>query len=221
VEPVSVKSARFTALHEGGSTEVTWDASEADVQRFSEAYAAARILDNNNGTTPPARIDAVLESGEPMVVWGGGQHFQTVRLDGQDVNVDGDDLHRLLEEIAARTASPRPGVGQSGPATQPAAVSTATPQEPAVPGETGGSAIALSDRGRTFTFRVTDRFRVSLDPTRYPVATLKLTPAGIAGLVSNGSINGPDDYPVMFEAVRPGECLLENGDFRVRIVVEP
>jgi hypothetical protein len=120
-------------------------------------------------------------------------------------------------------SSPGPVVGQSGPAHQPAALSTATPQEPPVVGErsTDASAIALSDGGRTFTYRVTDRFSVSLDRTRYPVRTLTLTPTGIVGLVSNGSINGPDDYPVMFEAVQPGECLLENRDFRVRIVVKP
>jgi hypothetical protein len=116
-----------------------------------------------------------------------------------------------------------PAVGQSGPAHQPAALGTTTPQEPPVVGErpADGSAITLSDSGRTFTHRVTDRFSVSLDRARYPVTTLTLTPTGVVGLVSNGSTNGPDDYPVMFEAVRPGECLLETGDFHVRIVVEP
>lgn len=88
-------------------------------------------------------------------------------------------------------------------------------------GQSGPSVIALSDGGRTFTYHVTDRFSVSLDGTRYPVTALTLTPTGIVGLISNGSINGPEDYPVMFEAVQPGECRVENRDFRVRIVVEP
>jgi len=88
-------------------------------------------------------------------------------------------------------------------------------------GQSGPSAIALSDSGRTFTYHVTDRFSVSLDRTRYPVTTLTLTPTGVVAYISNGSINGPDNYPVMFEAVQPGECLLEARDFRVRIVVEP
>jgi len=87
--------------------------------------------------------------------------------------------------------------------------------------QSGPSVIVLSDGGRTFTYHVTDRFSVSLDRTRYPVTTLTLTPTGIAGLISNGSINGPEDYPVLFEAVQPGEFLLEARDFRVRIVVEP
>ncbi len=87
--------------------------------------------------------------------------------------------------------------------------------------QSGPFAIALSDGGRTFTYHVTDRFSVSLDRTRYPVTTLTLTPTGIVGYISNGSINGPEDYPVMFEAVQPGEFLLEARDFRVRIVVEP
>lgn len=129
----------------------------------------------------------------------------------------------MLASGCAVGSSASPGLGQSGPAHGPAALSTATPQEPPVVGErsTDASGIALSDGGRTFTYRVTDRFSVSLDRTRYPVRTLTLTPTGIVGLVSNGSINGPDDYPVMFEAVQPGECLLENRDFRVRIVVKP
>jgi len=123
----------------------------------------------------------------------------------------------------ANGSSTSPGVGQSGLEPRPAALSTATPQEPPVAGErpADDSGIALSDSGRTFTYRVTDRFSVSLDRMRYPVRALTLTPKGIVGLISNGSINGPDNYPVMFEAVQPGECLLENGDFRVRVVVEP
>ena len=99
--PEEATSARFTALHPGG-TPVTWEASEADLQRFNEAYANATPLSEDYGTTAPARIDAVLESGQSMVVWGGSQHFQTVSMRGQQFNVDGEELHRLLEEIAAR-----------------------------------------------------------------------------------------------------------------------
>jgi hypothetical protein len=97
-----VKSARFSALREDGP--VTWEASEAEVDRFDKAYADATRLSNDNGTTPPARIDAVLESGESLVVWGGSADFQTVSLDGQQFNVAGEDLHRLLQEIAERGA---------------------------------------------------------------------------------------------------------------------
>jgi hypothetical protein len=101
VAAVTVKSARFTGLHPGG-TPVTWQASEADVLRFSDAYANAKRLSDDNGTTAPARIDAVLESGESMVVLGGSEGFQTVSLGGQQFNVDGQELGGLLKEIAAR-----------------------------------------------------------------------------------------------------------------------
>ena len=129
----------------------------------------------------------------------------------------------MLASGCGSGSSTRPSAGQSGPALQPAVLSSATPLKPPVVGEspTDGFAIALADVGRTFTYRVTDRFSVSLDRTRYPVTTLTATPTGIVGLVSNGSVNGPEDYPVMFEAVQPGECLLEARDFRVRIVVAP
>ena len=129
----------------------------------------------------------------------------------------------VLVSGCADGSSTSPGVGKSGFEPRPAALSTATPQEPPVVGEwpADDSGIALSDRGRTLTYHVTDRFSISLDRVRYPVRALTLTPKGIVGLISNGSINGPDNYPVMFEAVQPGECLVENGDFRVRVVVEP
>jgi hypothetical protein len=37
-----------------------------------------------------------------MVVLGGSQHFQTVSISGRQFTVDGEELHLLLEEIAAR-----------------------------------------------------------------------------------------------------------------------
>lgn len=129
----------------------------------------------------------------------------------------------ILTSGCTGASSTNPGAAPVESAGLSSAPSVTPSQEPTVTtqGTTDAAGIALSDRGRTFTYRLTDRFTVSLDRTRYPVKNLTLTPTGIVGLISNGSINGPDDYPVMFEAVQPGECLLENDDFRVRIVVEP
>jgi hypothetical protein len=58
-----------------------------------------------------------------------------------------------------------------------------------------------------------------LDDEKYPLENLICTPEGVIGSVSNGSLNGPDNYPIMFEAAQPGECLFQNGDFQVQIVV--
>jgi hypothetical protein len=75
------------------------------------------------------------------------------------------------------------------------------------------------DNGKTFTYTITSRFMLFLDDEKYPLENITCTPEGFIGYGSNGSMNGPDNYPIMFEAVQPGECLLQNGDFQVQIVV--
>ncbi len=79
--------------------------------------------------------------------------------------------------------------------------------------------IQLSDNGKTFTYRITDRFSVFLDDARHPVANLSCSPDGIIGYVSNGSMRGPNQYPIMFEAVAAGQCMLKDGDFSATIEV--
>lgn len=81
--------------------------------------------------------------------------------------------------------------------------------------------IQPGDNGKTFTYRPTDRFIVFLDDEKYPVKDLACTPEGIIGYVSNGSLRGPDLYPVMFETVKEGRCRLTDHDFHVDIVVQP
>ena len=81
--------------------------------------------------------------------------------------------------------------------------------------------IKLSDNGKIFSYRLTDRFSVFLDDTKYPVQDLSCKPEGIIGYVSNGSFGGTGHYPIMFEAVAQGTCRLEDHDFHVHIVVEP
>jgi hypothetical protein len=81
--------------------------------------------------------------------------------------------------------------------------------------------IKLSENGKTFTYHLTDRFSVFLDDENYPVKDLACTPDGIIGYVSNGSLGGPDHYPIMFEAVSEGTCRLQDHDFHVDIVVNP
>ncbi len=81
--------------------------------------------------------------------------------------------------------------------------------------------IKLSDDGRTFIYHLTDRFSVFLDDTKYPVKDLTCTPDEIIDTISNGSLRGPDRYPVMFEAIAEGKCLLKDRDFHVEISIGP
>ncbi len=81
--------------------------------------------------------------------------------------------------------------------------------------------IKLSDHERTFLYHLTDRFSVFLDDTKYPVKDLTCTPGDIIDYTSNGSMRGPDLYPITFEAVGEGKCRLKDRDFHVDIIVKP
>jgi hypothetical protein len=81
--------------------------------------------------------------------------------------------------------------------------------------------ITIADNGKTFTTHVTSRFWIYLDDRIYPLADLlKAIPEGLIGYVSNGSAQGPNCYPVMFEAVKEGKGLLRVKDFQIEIVVD-
>lgn len=80
--------------------------------------------------------------------------------------------------------------------------------------------ITAKDNGKTFSYIVTQRFSVELDKNLYPISSLKCNPDGTIGQVSNLSINGPDNYPIGFQALKPGTCILKNGDFSVTIRVK-
>lgn|SRR5574341_252773 len=106
------------------------------------------------------------------------------------------------------------------------ACQTATPTQPTpnsgatITAEMKNDAqIKLSDNNKTFSYHLTDRFSVFLDDENYPVKDLTCTPDGIIGYVSNGSLGGPDGYPIMFEGVAEGKCRLEDHDFHVDIII--
>jgi hypothetical protein len=80
--------------------------------------------------------------------------------------------------------------------------------------------ITIADNGKTFTTHVTSRFWIYLDDRIYPIPDLfNAIPKGLMGYVSNGSVRGPQCYPVMFEATKEGKGLLQLKDFQLEIVV--
>lgn len=97
LSPDEVEEVLFTALDSGHSRV----ASETEVRLLVEYYAEARKLSDDRGTTPPARIDVRLDSGETLVVWGGGEIFQTVGWGGRQYNIEGERLHQMLQGIAS------------------------------------------------------------------------------------------------------------------------
>jgi len=93
-----IREVRFTDLFSGKS----WPASEAEVRLLVEFYSEAENLNDDFGTTPPARIDIVVKSGENLVVWGGGETYQTVCKGDREYNIESSGLHQMLQEIVAR-----------------------------------------------------------------------------------------------------------------------
>ncbi len=80
-------------------------------------------------------------------------------------------------------------------------------------------AVTAEDSGKTLVVHQTDRFSVFLDDQSHPLSDLRAEPKGILGTVSNGSIRGPNCYPIMFEAVAEGSAELLDRDFHLRVVI--
>jgi hypothetical protein len=83
------------------------------------------------------------------------------------------------------------------------------------------NSITIEDSGKTFITHVTSRFWIYLDDRTYPLRDLlNSVPDGLIGYVSNGSIRGPQCYPIMFEVVKEGQALLKLKDFRLSIIID-
>jgi hypothetical protein len=81
--------------------------------------------------------------------------------------------------------------------------------------------ITIIDNGKSMIVHVTTRFWIYLDDKIYPLhELLKSIPNGLIGYVSNGSIRGPQCYPIMFEAVHEGRGLIQINNFQLFIIVD-
>jgi hypothetical protein len=81
--------------------------------------------------------------------------------------------------------------------------------------------LTIDDNGKILIIHVTSRFWIYLDDRIYPIQDLlNSMPEGLVGYISNGSIRGPQCYPIMFEAVREGKGLLHIKDFQLSIIVD-
>jgi hypothetical protein len=84
---------------------------------------------------------------------------------------------------------------------------------------TGDYEITKKDIGTTFSYSVTTRFSVILDGTTHPAADTRAIPSKLLGKVSNLPEVTPPLEVVRFEALAPGTCTINNGDFSVIVVV--
>lgn len=85
----------------------------------------------------------------------------------------------------------------------------------------GPSLITEKDDRRAFEYTQTTRFGISLDESIHPFNDLETSDCDFFGYISNWSVNGPFNYPVGFEVVKEGSCVVRNGLFRVRIIGLP
>jgi hypothetical protein len=83
------------------------------------------------------------------------------------------------------------------------------------------NSINIEDSGKTFVTHVTSRFWIYLDDRMYPLGDLlNSIPDGLIGYVSNGSVRGPQCYPIMFEAVKEGKGIVKIKDFQLSIIID-
>lgn len=80
--------------------------------------------------------------------------------------------------------------------------------------------ITEADSGRTFRNVDTGRFGFCLNEAKYPLKDLDTSDCDtiIGGPISNWSLRGPGNYPIGFEIIGIGSCVVRNGLFHVRIV---
>ncbi len=96
----------------------------------------------------------------------------------------------------------------------------ATP-EPDMLSQISGRSITIADTGKTYVAHVTSRFSIYLDDRVYPLQDLeKAVPSNFFGYISNGSIRGPQCYPIMYEALREGKTTITLKDFTLNVVID-
>jgi hypothetical protein len=85
----------------------------------------------------------------------------------------------------------------------------------------GPGLITEKDDKRAFEYTQTTRFGIYLDETTHPFDDLDYSDCDFFGYVSNWSVNGPFSYPIGFEIVKEGSCVVRNGKFQVHILGLP
>jgi hypothetical protein len=79
------------------------------------------------------------------------------------------------------------------------------------------------DSGRTLIYPVTSRFGIILNAQQYPKKQFQVScfPAGTLGSISNIPAVAPPLYAVRYEGVKPGTCIIKNGNFHLTVIIVP
>jgi hypothetical protein len=104
----------------------------------------------------------------------------------------------LVSETAVVKSTPEVETNEAIPSFTPLTGLCSTP----APNELNDfikESITIEDNGKTSIFHVTSRFWIYLDDRIYPLQDLiNSIPEGLIVYISNGSIRGPQCYPIMF-----------------------
>lgn len=85
--------------------DVTRLASRAEAQRVVAAFENAKVVESPGDSTPAARIDIVLASGDTVVIWGGAGTPLVAKMRGRQFNLESAELSRILDSVAAEGGS--------------------------------------------------------------------------------------------------------------------
>ncbi len=101
----------------------------------------------------------------------------------------------------------------------PVLMPTSTPGEEIIE-DKNKITVTESDNDKTLVYTKSSRFAVTLSEDKYPLPQdWGCAPAGVIGYAPDLSSNGPNQYPIGFEALHEGTCTLVNNDFKVNIIV--
>jgi ABC-type uncharacterized transport system auxiliary subunit len=90
-----VESVRLSTIPE----KLSRQASQAETRRVVDAFESAKVLRGAGESTPGARIDVVLASGDTVVVWGGAGCPLVVEMRGRQFNVESHELSQILDDL--------------------------------------------------------------------------------------------------------------------------
>jgi hypothetical protein len=103
----------------------------------------------------------------------------------------------------------------------PTSTPALTPQSTPMPVLTQQYSFTAQDSGKTITYAVTDRFRITLDSQNYPQKDVRVscTPAGALEPLSNLPPPSPPLYMIQYMVVQPGTCTIKNGSFLLTVII--
>ncbi len=107
---IQVPSAeKITSLAITGSVQVTVTKEEQEtIRNFIDALKKARPYRDDVGTTPEFTVTLTMDDGEKILVFGGGERFQAIQMNGKQYNIQGEELTRYFDRMSMLNSNTDP-----------------------------------------------------------------------------------------------------------------